>query len=129
MADKKIYRTAGGRVVDMEQLALKNEKVRAVGNMSVNARGDVVDGNNNLTSSRAAQVNKSYRKQTGNVPKDVPVQSSNHQVTEPISGLDEEVNAAPVKPKAKAKPKAKVKADKEPASGLAGAIAKAENKE
>lgn len=38
-----IYRTAQGRKLDMAQLAAKNEKTRAVGNMNVNARGDTID--------------------------------------------------------------------------------------
>ncbi len=37
------YRTAMGKTVDMAALTAKNEKVRAVGNMSVNARGDTID--------------------------------------------------------------------------------------
>jgi len=32
------FRTAMGKVVDMSALASRNEKVRAVGNMKVNAR-------------------------------------------------------------------------------------------
>ena len=40
------YRSAQGKMVDMSVLAAKNEKVRAVGNMNVNARGDVIDENN-----------------------------------------------------------------------------------
>ena len=37
------YRTAMGKTVDMAALAAKNEKVRAVGNIPVNARGDTID--------------------------------------------------------------------------------------
>jgi hypothetical protein len=36
----KIYRSALGRPIDMDQLRLTNEDVIAVGNMKVNARGD-----------------------------------------------------------------------------------------
>ena len=39
---KKLYRTMQGRLVDIEKLRATNEEVRAVGNMSVNARGDVI---------------------------------------------------------------------------------------
>ena len=32
-----VHRTANGKTLDMRSLALKNEQVRAVGNMKVNA--------------------------------------------------------------------------------------------
>ena len=40
---KEIYRSANGKVVDMGALRLQNEKIRAVGNMKVNARGDEIN--------------------------------------------------------------------------------------
>ena len=137
----KVYRTANGKDIDMERLALKNEEVRAVGNMNVNARGDVVDNANKTTSTRSAQVNKSYRKQIGNVAQDVPVVSSKKaadrvaaQTAEPLVGLDETpapvveevlpVTAKPKSVKAKAKPVAK-----KTEGGLAAAIAKAKEAE
>jgi glycine cleavage system H lipoate-binding protein len=60
----KIYKTALGKTVDMGKLVLQNEKVRAVGNMKVNARGDVIDDMNRVISSKNDQVNKQYNKQT-----------------------------------------------------------------
>lgn len=60
----KVYRTAMGKMVDIGAIQLKNEKVRAVGNMGVNARGDVVDADNRPIASRNSQVQKQYRKQT-----------------------------------------------------------------
>ena len=60
----KIYKTALGKTVDMGKLSLQNEKVRAVGNMKVNARGDMVDDMNRVISSKNDQVNKQYNKQT-----------------------------------------------------------------
>lgn len=66
----KTYRTAQGRVVDLGALQLKNEHVRAVGNMNVNARGDVIDEKNRPIQSRNMQVNKQYQKQTTNVNQD-----------------------------------------------------------
>jgi hypothetical protein len=39
-AQKKVYSTANGRIVDMDLLRQKNELVPAVGNVRVNARGD-----------------------------------------------------------------------------------------
>ena len=48
----------------MGALRLQNEKVRAVGNMRVNARGDVINDNNEVIRTRNEQVNKQYQKQT-----------------------------------------------------------------
>ena len=60
----KIYKTALGKTVDMGKLSLQHEKVRAVGNMKVNARGDMIDDMNRVISSKNDQVNKQYNKQT-----------------------------------------------------------------
>ena len=47
----------------MRALALKNETVRAVGNMKVNARGDMVDDQNQIIHSKPAQVHRQYSQQ------------------------------------------------------------------
>ena len=60
----KVYRSAQGKSVDMGRLQLQNEGVRAVGNMKVNARGDMVDDMNRVISTKSEQVNKQYKKQT-----------------------------------------------------------------
>lgn len=75
--NRKIYRTAQGKQVDVSALMMKNEDVRAVGNMGVNARGDKLGVDNSVTDSRDAQVARHYKKQTmaTNV-NDTPVMSS-----------------------------------------------------
>ena len=60
----QVYRSANGKTVDMGALRLKNERVRAVGNMKVNARGDVVDDMDRVISTKPEQVNMQYQKQT-----------------------------------------------------------------
>lgn len=62
----KVYRTAQGKTVDMGRLALQNENVRAVGNMKVNARGDMVDDMNRVVSTKTEQVQKQYNHQINN---------------------------------------------------------------
>ena len=64
---RKVYRTAQGKMVDLGSLQLRNETVRAVGNMKVNARGDLIDSNNRAINSRNQQVDRQYRRQTSNV--------------------------------------------------------------
>lgn len=60
------HRTAMGKTVDMAALAAKNERVRAVGNMSVNARGDTIDSNGRVIKTATSKVNDNYAKTVGN---------------------------------------------------------------
>ena len=41
---RKIYRTNKGKPLDMAAMRAENEKTIAAGNMSVNAKGDIVQG-------------------------------------------------------------------------------------
>jgi hypothetical protein len=61
---KKQYRSAMGKTVDMGSLLLQNESVRAVGNMGVNARGDVVNSNNKVIEKKSRQVQRHNRRTT-----------------------------------------------------------------
>lgn len=63
---KEIHRSANGKQVDMGSLRLKNEHVRAVGNMKVNARGDLVDDKNKVITPKNQQVSQSYSNQVSN---------------------------------------------------------------
>ena len=63
---KDIHRSANGKQIDMGSLRLKNESVRAVGNMKVNARGDLVDDKNQVISAKNQQVNQNYNNQVTN---------------------------------------------------------------
>jgi hypothetical protein len=56
------FSTAMGRELDMSALASRNEKVRAVGNMNVNARGDVLDSQNQIIEDNNTRVNNIYNK-------------------------------------------------------------------
>lgn len=60
------YRTAMGKTIDMASLTAKNEKVRAVGNMSVNARGDTIDSQGKIVVPATQKVSSSYQKTVGN---------------------------------------------------------------
>jgi hypothetical protein len=72
---RKLYRSAQGKTVDLGALQLRNESIRAVGNMGVNARGDLIDSTNAPISTRNTQVSKQYNRQVSNV-NDSPVISS-----------------------------------------------------
>ena len=64
---KRMYRTMQGRMVDIEKLRTANESVRAVGNMSVNARGDVLGPGGQITTSKAEVMQKYYEQPKGKV--------------------------------------------------------------
>jgi hypothetical protein len=61
---RKVYKSAMGKTVDLGSLILQNEQVRAVGNMGVNAAGDVVDSGNQVIDQRNRQVQRQYHRQT-----------------------------------------------------------------
>jgi len=60
------YRTAQGKVIDMSQLAAKNERTRAVGNMSVNARGDTIDSHGKVILPVTKKVGDKYQRTVSN---------------------------------------------------------------
>lgn len=119
---QRTYRTANGKVVDIGALQLQNENVRAVGNMSVNARGDLLDSNNKPISRRNQQVARQYRKQTTNVSHEEVVTSRRNVEADPVPAAEDLVEfdeteniVEPVE----------TPVTEEPAVGLAAAIAKA----
>jgi hypothetical protein len=73
---KKIYKSAMGKTVDMSSLMLQNEHVRAVGNMGVNARGDVLDSADRVIDQKNRQVQRQYNRQTRTNVQDRPLHTS-----------------------------------------------------
>ena len=69
---KKLYRTMQGRMVDIEKLRSMNENIRAVGNMNVNARGDILGPSGTILKSKE-QVIKEYYEAPKGVVADTPV--------------------------------------------------------
>ena len=80
------YRTAMGKTVDMGSLATRNEKVRAVGNMRVNARGDLVDNNNRVIQDATQRVGEQY---TNTVSTETKVKTTQRQAPAPTIDLTE----------------------------------------
>lgn len=76
------YRTAMGKTIDMASLTAKNEKVRAVGNMSVNARGDTIDSQGKIVVPATQKVSSSYQKTVGNKSANLVKQQPN--VSKPV---------------------------------------------
>lgn len=103
----KQYTTAMGKSIDMEALALRNEKVRAVGNMNVNARGDIIDSNNQIINDVTKRVNGLYNKTT--------VNPGSTAGTTPIPGrtvpLQQQASAPTAEPAAKRSKRVKKESD------------------
>ena len=80
---KKAYRTASGKLVDMDTLALKNEMIIAVGNMNVNARGDQLAEGGKIVKTREEIMSEHYATKGAVVPK-----QSNREVAPPTIEAD-----------------------------------------
>lgn len=126
---KKIMKTAMGKTIDMGALMLQNENVRAVGNMGVNARGDILDSADKVIENKNKQVQRQYNSQSKTNVKDLPVHRSSRaaqqaKVAPTTKTVDEEtfLNALDETPNKIVEAPTAV----EPAtSGLAGALARA----
>ena len=64
---KRMYRTMQGRMVDIEKLRAANESVQAVGNMNVNARGDVLGPSGQIVTKKETIIKKYYEQPRGMV--------------------------------------------------------------
>ena len=118
---QKVYRTAQGKTVDLGALQLRNENVRAVGNMPVNSRGDLLDANNKPIDSRNQQVARQYRKQVG-AAQTSQVHSSRRAQADSIDQTE-----IPVPPEDFEDNFVRPTETPAPTGGLAGAIARTRN--
>ena len=57
---KSVYKTAMGQLIDMDKLRLVNERQPAVGNMSVNARGDEIAPDGSIITPRNQKMREHY---------------------------------------------------------------------
>ena len=103
----KMYRSSQGKSIDLGSLLLQNENVRAVGNMGVNARGDVINNKNKSIDSRVNQKKRQYNKQIG--PQDVVPSESK---TKLAAAVADEVVVDPVVAETKKTITKKTKASK-----------------
>lgn len=72
-----------GRMVDIEKLRASNENVKAVGNMSVNARGDVLGAGGQVIKSKEEQMKEYYDAPKGQVS-DVRTRAVRESKPQPI---------------------------------------------
>ena len=60
----KVYTSMRGKEVDMEKMALKHELTPAVGNMRVNARGDLLGPGGQIIKTKEQIMDEYYKNQT-----------------------------------------------------------------
>ena len=64
---KSIYRTSAGQTVDFGAMLAQNETVPALGNMNVNARGDVLGKGGQIVTPKETVIRKYYEQPRGKV--------------------------------------------------------------
>jgi len=64
---KRMYRSMQGRMIDIEKLRAANENVQAVGNMNVNAKGDVLGAGGKIVTPKETVIKKYYEQPKGMV--------------------------------------------------------------
>ena len=116
--------------MDLGALILRNETVKAVGNMGVNARGDRVDGTNQIIDQKNRQAQRRYQQQTAPLNENVQKVTSTAEAkrmkaaaqqsspADPVLDMDVTANETPV-PQVSTDP-----TDTTPRGGLAAAIAR-----
>jgi hypothetical protein len=93
----QLHRSSKGKLVDMENLRLSNEKSIAVGNMKVNARGDELGQGGQIVKTRNERMNQQYSKMQSPIASDnVPDLAPDGTSFEPPEPQEEIV---PVEPK------------------------------
>tara|TARA_B100001057_G_scaffold258891_1_gene259037 strand:+ start:4405 stop:4773 length:369 start_codon:yes stop_codon:yes gene_type:complete len=101
MASKK---TSRGQAIDMQSLALQNEKEIAVGNMGVNARGDKIDSDGKVVQTKTEQAQAYYQSNPKASVKTVSIKdavdvSASKTIEQPVAEKAKTTKAS--KPKAK----------------------------
>jgi hypothetical protein len=120
----KVYRTAQGKVVDLGALQSQNENVRAVGNMQVNARGDKIDANGKVISTRSQQVNRNLDRTTNSVSEPVPRAKNESELAAMRVAQEEKIEKARAHRQA-LREQGVAPPVEQPTAGLAAAMARA----
>ena len=113
---KRMYKTMQGRMVDIEKLRAANESVQAVGNMNVNARGDVLGAGGKVVTTKETVIKKYYEQPRGMVS-DTPdrgkaMPAPTQAVKQTVQRATPAPKTVPKKVATKAKPKAESTAKK-----------------
>jgi hypothetical protein len=126
VARRKLYRTMQGRMVDIEKLRSANESVQAVGNMNVNARGDILGRGGNVVTPKETVIKKYYEQPKGMVD-DTPARARQTPPAKPKAIKTKAVETKvvetkAVEPKKAATPKVALKKTVAPKKGIDEAL-------
>ena len=120
---KRMYRSMQGRMIDIEKLRAANESVQAVGNMNVNARGDVIGAGGKVVTPKETVIKKYYEQPKGMVsdtPRSKPMPAPKQPPKQTVQ------KATPVRPKSTPKrtvaPRSKPKAESTAKKGIDAAL-------
>jgi hypothetical protein len=104
-----------GRMVDIEKLRTANESVQAVGNMNVNAKGDVLGAGGQVVTPKEKIIQKYYEQPKGMVS-DTPTKGKPMPApkAEPKQTVQKMTPVAPKKTTAPQPKKAETKVEAEP---------------
>ena len=91
---KREYKTAGGKSIDFDTLALKGEETIAVGNMGVNARGDKLGTGGGVVKTREEVMADYYRIHNGTIPQDKEIPDPD-DIPQPVDTPNITADAAP----------------------------------
>ena len=120
----KVNKTSQGKVVDIGALQSQNEHVRAVGNMQVNARGDRIDANGQVISTRSQQVNRNLDRTTNAVSESVPRAKTEAELASIRAAQEDKIEKARAQRQA-LREQGVAPPVEQPAAGLAAAMARA----
>lgn len=95
---KRTYRSASGKMVDMDTLALKNETVIAVGNMNINARGDKLGQGGKVVQTREELIAEHYRVKNSLVPEERPLNQKPRAMQETVADNEKDIDDDPMGP-------------------------------
>ena len=101
---KRMYRSMQGRMIDIEKLRAANEGIQAVGNMNVNARGDVIGAGGKVVTAKETVIKKYYEQPKGMVS-DTPRSKPMPAPKQPVKQTIQKTTPAPKKVTTKAKTK------------------------
>jgi hypothetical protein len=93
------YKTAHGKLIDIEKLRLVNEKTIAVGNMKVNARGDQLGQGGQIVATRNEVMSQKYKIQGTVVGGDKQITHENIAPDGESFEPDFEEDIKPIEPK------------------------------
>ena len=101
----KTVKTRRGKTLNMAQLAAQNETARAISNVPINARGDIIDNRGNVKVPKEKISKEYYRDNLQGIEEKVSIKTDDLEPIEPTpTEVVKEPEPAP-KPKPKAKPK------------------------